>query len=340
MKRLQNYIAESRRLLPISIAIATLVCLAGGLLWEHWWTSYICLIVTTMIIAQLNTDNALTRIYSRTISVSWLLLTVMAIPLLPSLQGGIVSLCFALFLLFAFRAYQRPDNTPTVFYAYMAWSIATVLRPGLVTFVPLFWILLATHLQAFSGKTFVASILGLLLPWWFVGAWDVVSEYVFNEQLPIFDFQRWTSELIMSYNHSLLFTIIQWVNAGAITFDLQQLSIFNFQFSFFYVQYFFVFILFITGSIHFFRQRIHDKIQVRKLYHFFFVTGIFVLLLSILFPLELPTLFRLLVVCTSPLIGHFFALTQTRTTNITFIVCLLIMIALTALSLWPNSLIF
>ena len=67
---------------------------------------------------------------------------------------------------------------------------------------------------------------------------------------------------------------------------------------------------------------------------------IVVLTLLPLFPQYHDLLFRPAIILTSPLIGHFIALTHTKNTNIAFYVICSIALLLTLLNLWMPSLTF
>jgi hypothetical protein len=58
------------------------------------------------------------------------------------------------------------------------------------------------------------------------------------------------------------------------------------------------------------------------------------LLMLLLMPQHYDTLIRLMVVFTSPLMGHYIALTRTRVTDITFKVLAVIILAITFYQLW------
>jgi hypothetical protein len=73
------------------------------------------------------------------------------------------------------------------------------------------------------------------------------------------------------------------------------------------------------------------------IYHFFIMFDLLIILFIILQPQHFSVLFGLMIVCTSPLIAHFIAHTQSRLSNITFYGLLLITLLLTALNLWIYS---
>src|SRR5574344_344953 len=177
-KRAQNKIAESRFALTISCIYTIIVCLAGGLFAAKLWIPIILLVFSTMLMAWLNNNNALIRIYSRMVSCAFLLLTASASFLIQSWQGGLVSVMVILSLIFVFQAYQNKKATGLVFYSFVAISIASIFFVQILYFVPILWILLFTNIMAGSWRTFMASILGLIAPYWFASGYYIYEDNI------------------------------------------------------------------------------------------------------------------------------------------------------------------
>ena len=70
MKHIQNIVAESHRTLPITAVYAIVIWLMAGLINEGWWLQFGCFVLSVFLMMQMNSQNLLTRIYSRTVSVS------------------------------------------------------------------------------------------------------------------------------------------------------------------------------------------------------------------------------------------------------------------------------
>ena len=311
IKRVQNKIAESRYTMPITAVYATVVCILGGMVENHWWLQFGCLAVSTFLMIGLNNTNALIRIYSRMVSCSFMVLCCATNLLFPSVEGGITELCFIAFLLSFFHAYQDKSATIWVFYAFLCLGLSSLLFVQILYFVPILWILLKFKIMAFSGKNFWASILGLIIPYWFVGG-DYVYTGQYQEHL----------------EHFLTIANLQPMC------DLSLLSEHQI------VSFSYVFILLLTGTIHFLRNSYKDKIRTRMLYEIFIIISLCDIAFLVLQPQHYDELMRILIICTSPLIGHFLALTRTKVTNIAFFAILLLSLLVTAYNLWVPSLIF
>lgn len=300
IKRAQNRIAESRATLPWTAVICLLIWLVGGVITRGWWLQMGVAALAMLMMALLNNVNALIRIYSRMISCSFIVLMTMTAYLWPQLSAGMAALAVTTFYLLLFQTYQDKRAMGMIFYAYAMLGIGSIFWVQLLWLVPLFWILMATNILAFSGRTFFASILGLVLPYWFLGGYYFL-----------------TGQITMLGAH---FADI--LNVGPL-FALGLLDLHHF------VTIGFVFLLGILGMVHFLRNSYKDKIRIRMYYEAFIVIELVLMAAIIVFPKMADPLMALLIATTAPLIGHFLALTHTKVTNITFFVILAIVAALT-----------
>ena len=314
IRRLQNKIAESRWALPLTAVYGIVICLMLGAVGQKMWVQAAILALSTLLMVELNNANALIRIYSRMVSCSFLVLTLMASFLFPSVGGGVVGLCFIVFYVFFLHAYQDRLAVMPIFTAFLALGIASFFFVKILYFVPLLWLLMAVRLQAFSARTFFASLLGLLTPYWLLSVYFFIKS---DFDAPLRHFQRLTQFDFPSLNHILLA-------------DNQ------------IVTAIFLIFLAITGIVHFVRQRSRDKLRTQMIYELFLVVTLFTIVFLVLQPQYYDFLLRILIIHAAIFIGHFIALTRTKVTNIAVIVIIVATLALTAyniadgLSLIPN----
>lgn len=314
IRRLQNKIAESRWALPLTAVYGIVVCLMLGAVGQKMWVQAAILALSTLLMVELNNANALIRIYSRMVSCSFLVLTLMASFLFPSVGGGVVGLCFVVFYVFFLHAYQDRLAVMPIFTAFLALGIASFFFVKILYFVPLLWLLMAVRLQAFSARTFFASLLGLLTPYWLLSVYFFIKN---DFDAPLRHFQRLTQFDFPSLNHILLA-------------DNQ------------IVTAIFLISLAVTGIVHFVRQRSRDKLRTQMIYELFLVVTLFTIVFLVLQPQYYDFLLRILIIHAAIFIGHFIALTRTKVTNIAVIVIIVATLALTAyniadgLSLIPN----
>lgn len=310
-KRVQNRVAESRYALPLTAVYAVLIWLVCGLLPQQWWIQLTCFSLSAFLMVILNNNNALLRIYSRMVSCAFLVLSCAVCFLFDSLKGGIVQLCFIASYITLFRCYQDKQAMGWTYYTFLCLGLGSMLFVQLLFFVPFLWLLTIVQLNAMSWRTFSASVLGLLTPYWLTAGWFV-----------------WQRDVSTIWEH---FTALaQFQTLGDYSqVTLSQLLVFVV-----------VVALAVTGMVHFWRTSYNDKIRIRQLYGFFIFMTMLTTIFLVLQPQHYDVLIRLLIINTAPLIGHFIALTHTKVTNIAFYAIVIICLLVTAFNVWTSSLIF
>lgn len=305
IKRTQNRIAESRWALPICAAYTLLICLISGLFSEGIWAQLALTAIATLLMVELNNRNSLIRIYSRMVSCSFLVMTMMTPHKIESIDGCIVSMCFVAFYLALCNAYQDKKATGYVLWAFAAIGVASIVWIQILLFIPVLWVLTATNILAMSLRTFVASILGVIMPYWFLSAYYI---YI-GDIMPIVD------HIATIANFEPLFI---YMNCSINDF----------------LPLCFIILLAIIGSIHFLRTSYKDKIRTRMIYEMFITMSVATIVLILLQPQHANIATHLLIISTAPLIGHFLALTSTRITNIASLAIMATALVITALNLW------
>lgn len=304
-KRIQNIVAESRFALPVTAIYGLLMSIAYGLIEQNLWLHFGVLVVSSYLMVELNNSNALIRVYSRMVSCSYIMLFLMSALLRFPLTSALTQLCFIAFYMFFFHAYQNKSSMGLVFYAFLMIGIASTMSVHMLFLVPLMWVLLFTNVLAGNIRTFFASVLGLIFPYWFL-----TSYYIYTGQI------------------------------GLLADHFSQLGVFGKLFDYTVltdgciIVFAALALLMIIGIIHFHRNSYKDKIRTRMLYEIFSVTGIYVVVLLLLQPNLYEQFIGIMVVNTSPLIAHFIVFTKTRLTNILFFVIVLSVFLITMYSAW------
>lgn len=306
-KRLQNRVALSRWALPVTIVYGLAICLIVGMMEREQLSTFVLLVVSSLMMAELNNSYSLIRIYSRMVSCSFLVMTSMCLRLFPSAEVVVVQLTFIAFLLLIWRAYQNPGAVGWVFYAFLALGVSSIVFPKALLFVPVLWVVMGTNVLCLSARTLMASILGLLTPYWFFAAW-------------LF----YTNDLGMLAGHF----------ASVVSF--QPLFQFNGIDIHHLVTFGFILLLAVIGATHFIIYSYQDRIRIRLIYETFIVLDACCVIFALLQPQHFNELLGMAIVNTSPLIGHFLALTHSRLSNITSISIALIAFTITLFNLWPN----
>jgi hypothetical protein len=287
----------------------TVIWVLAGLFQAQWWVQFACFVLSVLLVMRINSKNLLIRIYSRSVSVAFIFLSCAAVFLFPSWTGGLVQLCFITALTLLFDSYQDQTAVEKAYYAFLLLGISSMFDANIIFYLPLLWIMMKVIVYALSWRTFIASLLGLATPYWFMIGWlmwqkngdlqAIVSLFAVQDILQFpFDF-------------------------GSIPLSHQLIMAFST-------------LLMIIGSTHFIHSSFRDKIRVRQIYYGFITLGLFSLTLLVLQPLNEQAL-RMLILAASPLIGHYWALTNSRFSNIIFIIITVAIIALTAYNLWISS---
>ena len=256
----------------------------------------------------LNNSNALIRIYSRVISVTFLVLSCMACFLFPSLYGNLTQLCIVAFYLILFQSYQDKAAAGLTYYGFLCIGLTSLTFVHILYFVPFLWILMLSCLQSFSLRTFFASLLGIITPYWLGICW-----LVYQGSLPLF-VDHFAP--LIRFHTPFDFSILN--NSQTTTFA-------------------FVILLAVIGTVHYWRTYYSDKIRTRQLFVIFIWIDLLTVAFICLQPQYYDPLIRILIINTAPLTGHFIALTHTKITNITFCLICITALLLTGYNLWMSS---
>ena len=298
-KRIQNRIAESRYALPVVSVAAIFVCVAAGLFAMQLWAQFGVLALSTYMMMLMNNQHALIRIYSRMVSCAFLVLFLTALFLFPHLDSGVMALGYAIFYTLLFHSYQDKNAAGFVFYAFLCLGVVSMVWMRVLWLVPVFWILLASKMLAFSMRTFTASLLGLVFPYWLVGCY-------------------------MIYTHSLSYSFSSFSSFVELTpvADFSSLPIMA------VVVVVWVLLLGILGMCHYLHTSYNDKISTRMVYEFLVIMQVLLSLFVFLQPQNYAEILPLLLVNTSPLIAHFLALSHGKLSNIMFIIIVIASVAI------------
>lgn len=310
-KLLQNKVAESKLSLPVTVTYAVGLWLICGLINREWWVQFGLFATSVYLMVELNNLNALIRVYSRMVSCSFVMLICSACFLFPFMRGAIVQTMVIGTLILLFMTYQDKQSPGITYYGFVLWSVATGASVHMLFYLPLLWLLMGTHLQSLSWRTFSASLMGILTPYWIYACW-LVWQGDFTPLIAHFE-QLADMQMPLQFD----------------TLDTGRIAVFAL-----------LVMLSVIGTVHFIRQHHFDKIRIRQLYGFFMWMDLATALFVVLQPQLYDVLIRIMFICTTPLIGHFLALTHTKVTNIAFCVLVAIILVVTGLNLWMSSFLF
>jgi hypothetical protein len=307
IKRLQNRVTQSRLTLPVVSLFSLMIWIVGGLISNNLWINFICFALSTYLMVELNNVNALIRTYSRSVSCSFIILFSSANFLFTSMQGSILQLCIIAFYLLFFKSYQDKHSMSWIFFAFFCLSMGSLVFVQILYFVPILWLFMIINIRTMSGKTFIASVIGIMAPYWFWIGYLTV-----------------TGDICPLIEH--VTTLIKFTPLSLKRIPFNQ-----------FITLIFILLIATIGIIHYLRTSYNDKIKVRMLFEIFIVMDIISIIFIALQPNHYDLLLRLIVINTSPLIAHYITLTRTWITNISFVIILIAAMILTAYNLWMPS---
>ena len=306
-KHTQNIVAESRKTLHISIIYGIGVWLLAGLVHHDWWFQVACFFASVYAMVHLNNINLLIRIYSRSVSAAYILLSCIAVWLFPSVHGAVIQIGSVLVLLLLFSCYQDTEAVGKTYYISLIISAISLLEPEFLLFTPIVWLLMATTIYSLSFRTLMASLLGIITPYWLYAGWLLFQ----NPQNPL-----------MVLNVVLRFTEIQFA------IDYHTLSVS--QWAYFVL----LVVVFLIGTLHFWFTSYMDKIRVRQIYTSLILLTLYTIILLAVRSQMYDVFIYMLTTAVSPIIAHFVSLTRSKLSNIFFFVLMAVIVILTGMNIW------
>ena len=297
-KSLRLRVACSATTLPVTAAATAALWLLPFPPGAARWGGLLATALAAYVMMECNNRNALLRIRSRMTTTSFLALTA-ACPFLHGWQpamAAVVALLAALTLLFA--TYQQRHAEGRTFYAFFFMGLGSLLFPPLLLLVPLLCAAMLFYLRSLTGRTFLAALFGLALPYWGYVGW-----------------MGWHNRLDTAFAYML-----PYLAPGPPRFSAlppQRMAALGA-----------VLVLVVPAIFHFWRTSYNDKIRTRMLYHTLVLTVFGLLALLALRPQWHDALLRLLLAAGAPFVGHHFALARGRLMDVWFVVCLVLLGAL------------
>lgn len=244
------------------------------------------------LVREFNVRFVLLRINSKMLSSLFAVLMGFAVSLHGSFMANLIALVLVLIYMQIFSTYQRPHPAP-VFVSFAMLSMLTMIVPSMAVYVPFCWMALA-HLHAMTPRTVLASLLGLLAPYWFVvggmyacGSYQmIVDEFEFITTLRFFDYSS--------------------VTPVRMAFSV------------------YVFVFLLVGFVEMLMSNYADKVRVRILYQLVFAHGFIAFLILIVQPDYYDEMVAQLIVDAAIVGGHCVAQNYSRATHIFFILSLVI----------------
>jgi hypothetical protein len=250
-------------------------------------------------------NTAFTLIRTRTtmpVCIFWMIATSLFF-LHPLEWKNLVPLAFLLSVYQLFRSYESSSPAIPIYHAFFFISLGSLVFPPFIYFSPILWGSMIPF-RSLSGKSLLASLLGIITPYWFLFGYCF-----YFDQMPLFlaPLQEMILFYPIDYGHLTISEIASW---GTIT------------------------LLLIISGFHYWQMSYMDKTRTRIYHSFLVIVGLCVTLWSILQPNYMRELMVIELICASFLSGHLFTLTRNRFSGIFFIVTFITIILLTIFNLW------
>ena len=302
LNRFQIQVATGRLTLPVVILICLLL---WGITFQEW-KDCIYLAITAIIgYMMIEINTAFTLIRTRTtmpVCIFWMIATSLFF-LHPLEWKNLVPLAFLLSVYQLFRSYESSSPAIPIYHAFFFISLGSLVFPPFIYFSPILWGSMIPF-RSLSGKSLLASLLGIITPYWFLFGYCF-----YFDQMPLFlaPLQEMILFYPIDYGHLTTSEITSW---GTIT------------------------LLLIISGFHYWQMSYMDKTRTRIYHSFLVIVGLYVTLWSILQPNYMRELMVIELICASFLSGHLFTLTRNRFSGIFFIVTFITIILLTIFNLW------
>ena len=298
-------ITAGRWTLPVAILISAICQVAADFLlpeskesssWMYRAISLLLCGATGYFLIVLNNMFALIRMRASVQTAIYFLL-VTACPMLHQLHmGNVAAAALLASFFFLFKSYQQTQPSGSLFHTFTFLGIGSLFFPLLIYLVPIYWI--GSYMfQSLTPKSFFASIVGLLLPYWFLFGY-----VVWQQQWALF------GELTT-----------QWLPTGDTLQVLKPWEIGTL---------IYLALLFVVSAAHCLLASLEDKLRTRAYLQFLILLNVALFAGVCCFPAYGACWIALLLIGVSILAGHLFVLTHSKSSNIFFLCALIGLVVL------------
>ncbi|MDL2212775.1 hypothetical protein LJC72_04140 [Bacteroides sp. OttesenSCG-928-D19] len=312
MKYLQQIITTGRLTLPI-VVLLTALCWVGVYFvtpepealagWSGRLLSFASYLLIGYILIRLNNTYALIR-RRASVQSSFFLLFVTACPLLHAFYPANVATIMVLFAAFnLLKCYQSHRPMGNVLNTFMFLGVSSLIVPQFALFVPVFLVGVLI-ISTLNFKTFIAAILGWVIPYWF-----------------LFSYAYFTENMELFYRPFTAMATFQPLSLD----NLDVAGLINIAY---------LFVVFLVSAFYFIINQSKEKISTRLYLSFISLLTFSIFLYILLQPAYALSMQLLLTTGVSVLAAHFFVLTNSRASNLFFICTLLGLLLLFGYNVW------
>lgn len=242
-------------------------------------------VFTVYTLAELNISQVLLRVNSRIMSIVFGALVSTCIFIHSFCPGMVMMVCVLLSYFGLFSSYQLENSSTRIYSTFLYLSIASLTFPKALWLLPIYWPSMYM-LRTCNIRSVIASVLGLLTPYWIVGTIAFCTDKMPSFWNTFGQFYRfhWGGYTTLS--------TATWVMIGL------------------------TFIMFMIGVCDFFVRIYMDKNRTRNIYYVIILHGFAYFLLLILQPIHAQAIMPLILLSTSIMAGHYIANGESSLSNI------------------------
>lgn len=297
-KHFRNKVGESSLTLPFMVFVTLLSCFLQHAFDSFYlWITLFAVGLLTYGMMEWNSQCQLLRVRSRMVSVT-LLAFVAVFPRLQVISWcWLPALCLLLLYFVAFKGYGQLKPQGWVFYSFLFASVASVIFPPILLLIPFMYFAFSHQLRVLSGKSVVASLLGIAFPYWTYGILCLTTKWTLTFHQRIWsvtlDFHLPDYGVVQSWQWTL-FTMLA--------------------------------VLGLISIVHFVRTSYNDKIRTRQFFYTILALQFPILFIVAWYPEAASITLPMLLLNTSPFIAHYFVLARGRSVDFCFAVTLLALV--------------
>lgn len=284
----------------ITLLLTVLLWMRSGWSDLNRWGSLALVVFAAYLMLEMNNRCHMLRVRSRMVSSSFLFLMAVLPQLHTEIRWLVLPLCLAAEHLLLFHAYQQRRTVGRVFYASLILGLGALCFPPLVLLLPVQWFCMSHHLRVLSFRSWVGSVVGVLLPLSYgVAAETLTRFYQVADVAPV-----WTYEGAVTLHTCLVAAIRE----GGVWFEnlivpvWPDLSLL--------ISIGVVGVELLWSIIHFQRTDYKDVIRTRMYYKMFCTELLGLLLLVTLWPCHIVPLLTATLMLAAPLIAHWATLAE------------------------------
>lgn len=302
---IQRIVATGGFTLPVAIVLSGLFWVLNAEGWSELFTA-ILTFVTGYLIIELNISYSLIRTRTSFHVTLYAIFSAISLFLHPFETLWYTIPLFFIALHQLFRTFESDNKVTSLFHSFLFLAIAILLDPHFLIFLPLFWLGMFLF-NAQSGKSFFATLLGLVTPYWLLLAYAMLQD----------DFSYFVSfsssvTTLSPFCYSVLPSLPQLLLMGSILF------------------------LTLICALYYLNHTYLDKSRTRTYFYFLLLCQVTFYSAMVIFPLQTILFYALSLPISALVAAHFFTLTHNRFSNLFFIAIFVMIITSTTYYVWMH----